>query len=487
MSESPRPFDQDPDPVLVDAVAADDDTIDLDAPEVARLQAEVATLRAQLDSGERRAFATRATRAAAATVLVVIVAFTSVASVVGLWAAGTALNTDRWVAAVAPLPKDPQVSAAVAQFATTEIWRVVDVDQRVRQALPDQAGFLAVPITSQVREYVQRTFESLIRSDRFQRVWTEANRRAHQQVVAVLNGSSDMVRANGDRVVIDLLPLINQVLRELGAQLPTLFGHSIDLPDLSNGKVPAQLRTIVGNAIGITLPADFGQFTVYDHGRLTALQRTVVAMKRDLTALILATVLLFGLAVAVSPQRRRDLLQLGLWLMVAAIGITASLRTVRADLLARVPAGTYRDGAAAAVTSVTGSLRDRGVQIIWLGAALAVVTYLLGPGRGPVRLRRAATSTALAGRRGLKRVGRAAIANGPTWIGRHQDAVRIAGVACAGLVALMVSTWAGLLVTAAALVAFELFVTVVARAAAAQDHDTPDGPAAPESIAEHDD
>src|SRR5439155_19306881 len=89
-----------------------------------------------------------------------------------------------------------------------------------------------------------------------------------------------------------------------------------------------------------------------------------------------------------SPARRRTLLQLGIWLVVAAVVTVASLRAVRDQLLAQVPAGTYRDGTAAAVTLVTGTLRERGEQVIWLGAGLAVVAYLVGPRRLPVRLRR---------------------------------------------------------------------------------------------------
>jgi hypothetical protein len=91
-----------------------------------------------------------ALRRVTAAVLILVAAFASVASVVGLWAANTTLNTDRWVATVAPLPRDPQVSAAVSQYATNEVFRVLDVEQRLRTVLPDQAAFLAAPVTGQV-------------------------------------------------------------------------------------------------------------------------------------------------------------------------------------------------------------------------------------------------------------------------------------------------------------------------------------------------
>jgi hypothetical protein len=246
-----------------------------DSEELARLQAELTSLRAQLDTRRRQAFAVGALQRVTAAVLVALAALAFVTSVVGLWAANTTLNTDRWVATVAPLPKNPQVAAAVSEYATAELFHVVDLDQRLRQVLPEQAAFVVVPITGQVRAYVQRTVDTVVRSDRFQRIWIEANRRAHQQALGIIEGNSEVVTARGNQVGIDLLPLINQVVRELSAQLPTLFGHQVSLPDLSSGAVPDNLRSIVESRLGVTLPANFAQFTVYDGGQLRTLQRAL--------------------------------------------------------------------------------------------------------------------------------------------------------------------------------------------------------------------
>src|SRR5262249_6196163 len=156
------------------------------------------------------------------------------------------------------------------QYATDEVFQVVNLEQRLRDVLPERAEFVAAPITGQVREYVQNTVDTALRSDRFQPIWAEANRRAHRQAVAILEGTSTLVSAQGDHVAIDLLPLINQVLRDLSDRLPTLFGHKITLPDVSSGAIPADLRAVVERSLGVRLPANFAQFTVYDGGRLLA-------------------------------------------------------------------------------------------------------------------------------------------------------------------------------------------------------------------------
>ncbi|GAA2852285.1 hypothetical protein Acy02nite_52100 [Actinoplanes cyaneus] len=434
------------------------------AEELTRLRAEVATLRAELDRRpSRNRTAGRTVRRTIAAVLAAFAAFALVLSMVGLWGARTTLNTDRWVATVAPLPRDPAVSAAVAEYASTQLFEVLDVEQRLRTVLPQQAAFVAGPLTGQIREQVRKIVGNVLQSDRFQVVWTELNRRVHQRVLAVVEGDSDILQARDDRIQIDLLPLINQALREVSDELPTLFGKQITLPDLSSGEIPVNLRERVQEQLGVTLPANFAQFTVYDAGKLWAAQQAVATAKRDLALFAGATIILLICAYAISPGRRRTTVQLGMWLVVAAVAVTAILRAVRRELLAQVPAGTYRDGVDAAMTSIFSLLRERGTQIIWIGAVLAVLAYLAGPGRVPVWLR----SQVARGGRATGRVtghgARVVAAHAPGWITTHLDPLRIAGVVVAAILALVLSSWTSLLVIVILLAVYEVAVTLIAR------------------------
>src|SRR5207248_2916865 len=135
-------------------------------------------------------------------------AFGLVASVVGLWAATTTLNTDRWVRTVAPLPQDAAVAAAVSQYTTDQLFDVINVEQRLRDALPPRAAFVAGPLAGQLHDAIQKNVNRVLRSDRFQPVWIAANRQAHQQAMAILNGESKVVASATENTVrIDLLPL----------------------------------------------------------------------------------------------------------------------------------------------------------------------------------------------------------------------------------------------------------------------------------------
>ena len=217
------------------------------------------------------------------------------------------------------------------------------------------------------------------------------------------------------------------------------------------------LRLRVQNALGVSLPADFAQFTVYDAGQLWQIQQAVAGAKRNLAIFVTATIVLLGLALVISPRRRRTLLQLGLWLVVAAVAVTSVLRGVRDQVLAEVPPGVYRDGVAAALTSVFSLLRERGTQLIWIGALLAAVAYLAGPGLGGRWLRRGLAAT---GRGGRVLAGRA-----PGWIAGHLDVVRVGGLVVAAVVALLLSSWSALLLVLVVLAAFEVGVTLIGREA----------------------
>jgi hypothetical protein len=437
--------------------------IELDDTEVARLRDEVATLQARLEDRRKRQFALLALRRVAAAVFIMITAFALVASVVGVWAATTVLSTDRWVSTVAPLPKDPKIAAAVAEYSTTQLFEVLDVQQRIESVLPPRAAFVAGPIAGQLRTQTYNTVVKVMQSDQFQRIWVELNAQVHDRVLAVVEGRSQTVTAQQDRVQINLLPLINQVIRALSDQLPTIFGKTITLPDLSSGEIPDNLRVRVQDALGVTLPENFAQFTVYDNGQLWAVQQSVAAAKRYLVLFVSATIVLLLVALVVSPWRRRTLVQLGLWLVVASVAVTAVLRGVRDQLLHQVPDGVYRDGVAAAVTSVFSLLRTRGTQLIWIGAILAVVCYLLGPGRGAVwlraRVRRGAVATGHATAHGARWLG----GNAPAWITVHRDLLRVGGLVVGGILALVLSSWMSLLVILVVVAAYEVAVTLIGR------------------------
>ncbi|MFD8566977.1 hypothetical protein [Streptomyces sp. NPDC059639] len=435
------------------------------ADEVQRLRAEVAELRDRVGTQRRRRARLLRVRAMLAAVLIALVAVVGVASVVGLWGSRTALNTDRWVAAVGPLPQDPDVNKAVSTYLTGQIFDQLDVRKRLSEALPPRADFLAGPLTGAVHDSVGRTVSKLMATDQFTALWEGANRVAHDRIVTVLEKRNANVQVQGDTVTLNLLPMVNNVLKSLEAQLPSLFGKKLDLPTLTSGELPPGLHDRIEKALGVTLPADFAQIRLYNRHDLGQLQQMVLAFKRALVALLIAVPVLLALALWAAPDRRRTLLQLGVWLVVTVTVLRAVLRAVRGQLLGQVPPGVYRDGLQAALWTVFTTLRDLGDLLLWLGIALAVLMYLIGPGRLPVALRRRTAQGALAAGQFAARAG-SRIAKERTvrpWLARHADVLRVAGAVVAVLVALLLSTWPALFVVGALLAAYEIALTLLAR------------------------
>jgi hypothetical protein len=435
------------------------------AREVQRLREELAAANSQLDTRERRHRRVTMLRQIVAALLVVVAALGVTLSVVGVWAGRTTLNTDRWVETVTPLDKDPAVRAAVATYVTDQVFTTLNVDQRVKEVLPPKAAFLSSPLTGQVHGFVQSSVNKVLASEQFAQLWPAMNRAAHKQVMAILNNDSTVVRSSGDTVTLNLLPVVNEVLVGLEQQVPTLFGKQLNLPTLTNGEIPAGLQTKIEDALGVTLPANFAAIPIYQGNQLSAAQQALVQVKQYLTLLVVVSVLALVLALWISPRRRRTTLQLGLWLIICVVALTSLIRTIRTQLIEQVPGGVMRSGVDAAVQIVFVTLRERGTQLLWLGIVIAVVAYLIGPGRAAVVFRRWSVQAGhFLGQRG-RRYGSLAVAEGPGFARANLDALRIGGVVAAGLLLLFFTSWAGLFWIAVLLGLYELLVTAAAGAA----------------------
>jgi hypothetical protein len=433
--------------------------------EVQRLREELASANSQLDTRGRRHRRLTMARQIIAALLVVIAALGVTLSVIGVWAGRTTLNTDRWVETVTPLDKDPAVRAAVSVYLTDQVFKTLNVDQRVKEALPPKAAFLASPLTGQVHGFVQSSVNKVLASDQFAQLWPAINRAAHKQIMTILNNDSTVVRSNGDTVTLNLLPIVNEVLVGLEQQVPTLFGKQLNLPTLTNGEIPAGLQTKVEDALGVTLPANFAAIPIYQGNQLSAAQKAVVQIKQYLTLLVVGSILALALALWISPRRRRTTLQFGLWLIIFVVTLTALIRNIRAQLIEQVPGGVLRSGVDAAVQIVFVTLRERGTQLLWLGIVIAVVAYLVGPGRAAVALRRwAGEAWHFLGERG-SRFGAVAKAEGPGFARANLDPLRIGGVVMAGVLLLFFTSWSGLFWIAIALGLYEMLVTAVAGVA----------------------
>ncbi len=176
---------------------------DAERAELERLRAHVATENGggavDASDGSR----TGRWRAPVSTLLILIFCLLAALSVSGRWARDVVFDTDRYVATVSPLASDPAIQAAFANkvadatLAAIDVSSVVDqglqalgATQIVPQRAKDLLPALQQPLVDGIANFVREQIIRVTTSDLFTQAWIDANREAHTQLVAVLNGDN---------------------------------------------------------------------------------------------------------------------------------------------------------------------------------------------------------------------------------------------------------------------------------------------------------
>jgi hypothetical protein len=376
-----------PDHAAPDHAAPDHGDEDHGDDEVVELRRERDELAARLSRVERRGARRSRLRGAAVVVLVVVGCVSFTAAAVGVWVRHNVTDTDVWVARAGPLADDPAVRAALGRWLSNEVIDVVDPEALLAEVLPERGRVLSVPLAGAVDGFIRDRIDRFLASDDFEALWVAANEQAHRRLVRILRGDAPNVTAGDESVTINLVPVIDEALARLSASSPEILGRQVDLPDLSVEDLPKDAVTRLGNALGVHLDDDFGQVTVYDEGRLAALQDAADQARRLLVLVAVVAVVSLAGALALSARRRRTLLQI---LAGLALGIALVRRLgIRAEreLVAGIADPVNRDAAAAVTDRFLGPLLDvtRGLLVVLVVAA--AVAVLSGPYPPVVRLR----------------------------------------------------------------------------------------------------
>jgi hypothetical protein len=431
-----------------------------EAADVEQLAAENERLRAELAASGSPKVSRRRVRRSIAAVLAGLTALLLVLSVVATWTSRTALDTDKFVARVGPVIEDPTVRAAVATELGDELVNVLDVQSRITPVLPENLRFISGPLAAGVDSFVRDTVTKVVNSDQFVQLWYTALRIAQTQVVSALTGSTNSVQVVNGKVVIDLIAVIGQVVDQLQVDLPALVGTAVTqrIPD----NIPLdQIRNLVQNVLGVTLPDNFGQIPVMDASTLETAKTGVKVVNLSVILVLLLALAAFVLAVVVSVDRRRTLVQIGLATAVLTGIVFFVARTITDQAIANVGDKTLQPAVTAAVRELFSSLRGWALVLLWSSLLLALVAYLVGPGRGARAIRGWARG---AGRWTATQARNIRANEGwASWTARHMDPLRIGGAVVALLLLLWLSSWVALFVIGVLLVLYEVGVTLYAR------------------------
>jgi hypothetical protein len=393
--------------------------------ELERLRAEVARLRAAapVEGAEGRPGRPSGRgrwRTVVATLLIVVACVLAPLSAVAVWTRNQVTNTDRYVATVSPLANDPAIQAAITDQITTQVFTYLDVQGLTTQAidaladrgltptLASQLRALAVPIADGVQSFTRSQVAKVVQSDAFADAWVQANRAAHQELVAALTGEGGgTLTVENDTVTVNLAAFIQVVKQRL---VDAGFSVAARIPEVNASFVVFQSKDITRvrsgfqllNTLGIWLP-------------------------------ILALVLLV-LGVYVAKDHRRALVGAALGVAVSMVVLALALAVFRSIYLDAVPASVLpHDAAAVLYDTIVRFLRLGLRTVLVLSLVVAAGAFLTGTSVTAVRTRHGLTQAIgwLAGS-----AERAGLRTGPvgTWVAANKRLLRIGAVSLAALV-----------------------------------------------------
>jgi hypothetical protein len=336
---------------------------------------------------------------------------------------------------------------------------LIDVEALTTEALPPRAAIIAGPLTSAVEDTVENGVSDVLASAQFQALWIEANRVAHQQILAILRGDSEVVQATGGEVSLNLLPVMNAVIGRLETSASGLFGKEINVPEISNGEVPAEARQKIEDAVGVDVPEDFGEIPVYQSDALSAAQDALGTLDDVMLAVIIATPLVVAAAILISGRRRRTIIQL---LTGTLLGLVVVRRLViwSQDQVVDIAREENRGAVRVAVDDLMSSFFSISAGVIIAGLILLAIVVVTGPYGWAVSLRRHARDATVSIWGAVTNASQGEAT--ASWIRAHRDLLKLAGVAFAILVLLLFDlSWAAFLAIVAIVAGYELFVSRV--------------------------
>jgi hypothetical protein len=395
-----------------------------------QLRAEVDALKSSRAQGRRRRI-----RGIVAAVLVVLTSLSVVVTTAGVWINRTIWDTDRYVALVAPLSDNTAVTNGLAVRLTEDTFQALDVQGRVQQALSAIEGLpagadalLAGPLTSAAQNLVREQVQTFLASDAFDALWTQLNQRVHEKIVALLDGDLDQlpnVAISGGQVQLNMVPVLAEILQNVAQQGVDALGINVTVPDIPPDLASSEAITRLSTALGVTLPADFGQITIMSEAQLNDYQSAADKLKRLSGALFLLSCILLVLTVVVAPTRRRILIWLGVGVALGLFLGGVLIRRLQARVLDAITTSSGDAAAREVFSDVIAGLRRWGLLVLLVAVIVAVIAYLAGrpPWVGRA-VKRGQTLTAA----------RPEGSELEVWLAAHADLTRIGGAVVAAVI-----------------------------------------------------
>ncbi len=251
--------------------------------------------------------------------------------------------------------------SALSVYIVNQLYDHVDVAGEFEQKLPPDFKGLAGPLAAGLRTPAEGEVDRLLGRPRVAALWENANRVAHEQLIAIVEDKNapGVSTANG-AVTLDLRTILINLAQELG------------LPG-----------TVVSK-----IPEGAGQITVLESDQLSAAQTAVKSVKVLSIWLVVLVLLLWALALYLARGARRATLRDIGWSIVIVGLLLLVVRRVGGDyVLDAVTTSETRRAGNAAWLIGTEILGQIGWSLVAYGTVVVLGALLAGPTRLATRIR----------------------------------------------------------------------------------------------------
>jgi Short C-terminal domain len=285
--------------------------------------------------------------------LVVLGSVLAFLSVFAIWIERQALNTDDWVSTSAKLLQNSQIRSAVGEYLVDQLYENVDVEQELKEILPGDTKELAGPAAGGLRQVAGQGAEKVLETSTAQSLWEDANRSAHEQLLAVLEDNKEAISTEGGNVSLNLGSLLKNLANQVG----------------------------IGATLAEKLPPDAGQIEILHSDELQTAQNIAIGIKGLALVLSILTLLAFGLAIYLSRDSRWvTILFSGIGLIAAGFAVIVARHIAGGIVVDQlVNAETAKPAGEAAWSIGTSLMTSIATTVIVVGVLFAIAGWLGSP------------------------------------------------------------------------------------------------------------
>ncbi|MFI5028836.1 MAG: SHOCT domain-containing protein [Solirubrobacterales bacterium] len=285
--------------------------------------------------------------------LVVVGSFLAFVSVFAIWIERQALNTSDWVHTSDRLIQNQKIRSALGAYLVEQLYSNINVERELEELLPGETNRLAGPLSGLVRQVAPGGVEKVLETSTAQGLWEDANRAAHEQLLAVLENKKEAVSTAEGKVTLNLGSLVTNLAGQVG----------------------------IGTQLAEKLPPDAGQITILRSDQLQTAQNIAVAVKGLALILSLLTFIALGAAIYLSQDERWvTVLFCGIGLVVAGFAVIVARQVAGGIVVNQLVVNESVKPAAEEAWSIATSLMTSiATTVIIFGALFGVAGWLASP------------------------------------------------------------------------------------------------------------